>query len=143
MTNPIKYRNLPKRCASSHGTNERLAKDSLGFTLVEVMIALFIFSICAMTVSKQLQQTVDVQLHLEKVTLGTVYLQSRLQEIRAFPGKVSNSRAQQALETPFGKWTIEESTHTTTHEKFKRIEVVIKDEDHNAITHLNSYVALP
>ncbi len=77
----------------------------IGFTLLEVMIAITIFAMLATTISQVASVTVDNQIHLEKKMIATWIAENKIIELRSSPWSDIKNTSED-IEMSERKWAV-------------------------------------
>ncbi|BFM14396.1 GspI family T2SS minor pseudopilin variant XcpV [Maricurvus nonylphenolicus] len=99
-----------------------------GFTLLEVLVALAIFAVCAATLLKQSGQATRQAHTLETRTLANWIAQNRLQALRLEPNNLRPGNQSQVSEYARRRWQVHTQTHTTSTPTLFRIVVTVTEE---------------
>lgn len=111
-------------------------RKGLGFTLLEVMIALSIFAVIAATIMDASSQGVDSIIHLEEKTLASWVAENKLTELR-LSGELSVGEKKEQLKMANRDWQITTQTDKTQLPEVYRITVsVAKLEQQDALISL-------
>lgn len=102
-----------------------------GFTLLEVLVALAIFAICAATLLKQSGQATRQSHALETRTLANWIAQNRLEALRLTPSNLSVSNKSDVTDYANRRWQVETQTHATSTPTLFRIVVTVTEESAN------------
>lgn len=97
---------------------------SLGFTLLEVMIALSIFAIIAATIMDASSQGIDSIIHLEEKTLASWVAENKLTELR-LSGELSIGEKTEQLKMASRDWQVTTQTDKTQLPEIYRITVSV------------------
>lgn len=101
--------------------NRRLA-ISPGFTLLEVLIALAIFALCAAVLTAQSTSTLHNRQRLIEQQMALWVAKNRLAEIRT--GTVISAEKQQSQQQQLGQsWNIHSITEATSKQQLKKITI--------------------
>ncbi|MGB1091072.1 MAG: type II secretion system minor pseudopilin GspI [Oceanobacter sp.] len=100
-------------------------KESGGFTLLEVLIALTIFAAIATVVSGTTSQSTDTALYLENRTLASWVAENRLAQIRLIPSGVSVGEANDNLDLGNREWKVHTKIISTEMAGVMRVTVSV------------------
>jgi general secretion pathway protein I len=108
-------------------TKPHSIKKSLGFTLIEVMVALSIFAVCASILVQQSGRSARQSAYLETRTLATWLAQNRLSELRSEKELPKNGKKTSTEKLAGREWLIETITTGTDNKYLRKVEVFISD----------------
>ena len=95
-----------------------------GFTLIEVMIALSIFTVMAATISRTASQNTDTVLYLEEKTLASFVAENRLNKLK-LSGYPAATKTKDSEEMAGREWHITTKVEDTQLSNFRRIEIKV------------------
>lgn len=96
----------------------------IGFTLIEVMIALSIFAVMAAAISRTASQNADTVLYLEEKTLASFVAENRLNQIK-LTGFPAATQTKDDVEMANREWHITTKVEETPLPNFRRIEIKV------------------
>lgn len=96
-----------------------------GFTLIEVMIALLIFSIGSIALTKGMSQVVGQQSRLEQKTLASWIAENRYNELVVISGFPDTGETTEKISYAGRDWQIEEKIIKTPNPFMRRVEITI------------------
>lgn len=96
----------------------------IGFTLIEVMIALSIFAVMAAAISRTASQNADTVLYLEEKTLASFVAENRLNQIK-LTGFPAATQTKDDIEMANREWHITTKVEETPLPNFRRIEIKV------------------
>jgi len=96
----------------------------IGFTLIEVMIALSIFAVMAAAISRTASQNADTVLYLEEKTLASFVAENRITQIK-LTGFPAATQTKDDLEMANREWHITTKVEETPLPNFRRIEIKV------------------
>lgn len=96
-----------------------------GFTLLEVMIALLIFSIGSIALTKAMSQVVGQQSRLEQKTFAGWIADNKFKQIIAVDGFPDIGETRQEIEYARRQWQVEEKVIKTPNPLMRRIEITV------------------
>jgi len=108
---------------------ERLSttKKTAGFTLLEVMVALAIFAVCASVVIKQSSISAHQYSHIKLKTLGAIKAKNTMASLRIqenWPAIGTKEGTEtEVLDQDSGQWLIKTVVSGTTNENLRKVEV--------------------
>lgn len=102
----------------------RSRSTTIGFTLIEVMIALSIFSVMAAAISRTASQNADITLYLEEKTLASFVAENRLNKIK-LSGYPAATQTKDSEEMAGREWHITTKVENTQLPNFRRIEIQV------------------
>jgi general secretion pathway protein I len=105
-----------------------------GFTLLEVMIALLIFSIGSMALSKGMSQVVGQQRRLEEKTFASWIAKNKYNELSAISSFPDIGEKNEDIEFADRDWLVEEKIIKTPNPFMRRVEITVfllKKEDNS------------
>lgn len=119
---------------------QRLSKNEIGLTLIEVLIALAILSIALTAIIKATAQTIQNTLYLQNRTIATWVGMDVINQLSAGTLKISNHLSQKV--TALGSyWTWDATLHETPNKNIKQVIVVVhQTSDEKSFAHLESYL---
>ena len=100
-----------------------------GFTLLEVLIALAIFSICALVILKQISQSVRHQERLETKTIALWIAENTIATRRLEPQWPDTGSYQSAIFVAEREWVVEQDIEATTNNSLRKITVSVHKAD--------------
>lgn len=114
-----------------------LSKRHRGFTLLEVLVALTIFAICATTLLRQSGETARHSHALETRTFANWIAENKLEAIRleqqdnqqSNQMTILTSRTTEDVEFTNRHWSVSTTIHPTSDESLYRIEVSVQATD--------------
>jgi general secretion pathway protein I len=107
----------------------RRKSNTLGFTLIEVMISLSIFAVMAAAISRTASQNADITLYLEEKTLASFVAENRLNKLK-LSGYPAATQTKDSVEMADREWHITTTVINTQLPNFRRIDVqVAKNSD--------------
>ena len=104
------------------------SRKMIGFTLLEVLIALVVFSVIAISVSKAVSSTAINALYLEEKTLASWLAENRLTEIK-LAGFAEPSESKDSAEYAARQWHILQIIEKTPLPNFNRVTIKIAREE--------------
>lgn len=104
---------------------------SRGFTLLEVMIALGIFSICAMVLLQQSGRSARQTHALEVKTFANWIAENELERLRLKTALPSTGSSDTELLFARQKWLVTNTIESTSNPDLIRAEVRVQQGDHN------------
>ncbi len=116
-----------------------ITRRNTGFTLLEVLVALAIFAICAATLLKQSGQATRQAHALETRTLSNWIAQNRLEALRLAPSKLSVGNTSDVADYANRRWQVQTQTHATSTPTLFRIVVSVSEEAANGAITSNPY----
>ena len=102
----------------------RSRSTTIGFTLIEVMIALSIFSVMAAAISRTASQNADITLYLEEKTLASFVAENRLNKLK-LSGYPAATQTKDSEEMAGREWHITTKVENTQLPNFRRIEIQV------------------
>lgn len=96
-----------------------------GFTLIEVMIALLIFSIGSIALTKGMSQVVGQQSRLEQKTFASWIAENRYNELAVSSRFPDPGEIKEEIEYAGRDWQIEEKIIKTPNPFMRRIEITV------------------
>ena len=102
----------------------RSRSTTAGFTLIEVMIALSIFSVMAAAISRTASQNADITLYLEEKTLASFVAENRLNKVK-LSGYPEPIQTKDSEEMAGREWHITTKIENTQLPNFRRIEIQV------------------
>lgn len=102
----------------------RSRSTTIGFTLIEVMIALSIFSVMAAAISRTASQNADITLYLEEKTLASFVAENRLNKLK-LSGFPAATQTKDSEEMAGREWHITTKVENTQLPNFRRIEIQV------------------
>jgi len=123
---------------------DRRMKWTAGFTLLEVMIALGIFAICAAILLKQSGLSARQSAYLEHKTQATWIAENTLAELRLQAQWPSTGKQTRTLLQGQREWTVEVNTSETSNPDLRRVLVNVRlataDDALHSGTSLTGYI---
>ena len=120
-------------------------RASEGFTLIEVMIALFIFAISATALSTVFQNNVTTAVALKQRTLGMWVAQNKLAEIRAMDMFPDINTRDDKIPFAGSEWVMRTTVTATQLPGMRRIEFKVAPapgfDGNSFMTSLSAYVS--
>jgi len=114
--------------------NKRQPKNTAGFTLIEVMIALAVFSVVAMALTKNASLAVTQTVRMQDQLLAHTVAQNVLNELiasgredTAFEGP---SRRQSEVRMASRSWQVQVRLQATDDVDMKRVTVSVRDDQY-------------
>ncbi len=104
----------------------------LGFTLIEVMVALAIIAIALSAVSRSLGVTASNQTHLESRVIATWIAENAIVEYQVFGSSSSETTNSQV--TLNRNWTIDFATEPTFIPEIKRLQVQVREKNSEQVS---------
>lgn len=109
-------------------TTEHTRKLQTGFTLMEVLVSLAIFAVCAATLLKQSGQTLRQANALETRTLANWIAENRLEALRLEPSKLKPSKDTEVHQFANRRWQVDTQILSTKVPTLYRIVVSIRED---------------
>ncbi len=102
-------------------------RKSCGFTLLEIMVALTIFSVCAMVLIQQSSRSARQSHYLQTRTLSTWLAENELHQLRSQlewpePGKKSKR-----LDLGSREWQVITEIKETSHQYLRQVDVSVSE----------------
>ena len=123
-----------------------MKRQSQGFTLLEVLVALAIFAVSALVIMEQRSRSVQQLTRLEEKTLALWIAENALSEIRLEQPWPSTGNNEFVVDSANREWRVEQLIEDTSNESLRKIVVnVFKEEEQkapsdNALITLTSFV---
>ncbi|WP_372872587.1 type II secretion system minor pseudopilin GspI [Shewanella sp.] len=113
-----------------------------GMTLLEVMMALVIFSIAALSLTKSMSEMIGNLPILEERTLAQWVADNQMVDARLEPGFPAIGKKDGELELAGRTWYWRKEVIKTTDDKFRLIRIKVSDDDRysRTLVEINSYV---
>lgn len=116
----------------------RRHRDSRGFTLLEVLIALAVLALSAMAVLRQTGQSLPQQQQLADKTVALVLAKNRLAMYQAADTWPATGRDSQRIDYAGIRWQVDTDISATSEAWLRKIEVSVQrsqqGEDYPAVT---------
>lgn len=111
-----------------------------GFTLIEVMIALSIFSVMAAAISRTASQNADTVLYLEEKTLASFVAENRLNQLK-LSGYPAATTTKDDEKMAGREWHITTKVEDTALPDFRRIDVKVAkiNDQENPLVNLTGF----
>jgi general secretion pathway protein I len=121
-----------------------------GFTLVEVMVALVVFSVLGLAVSARVGDVVNQTFSLERRTVAHWIAQDQLTRLRIASEReaeaVATGRSRERVMLSAREWVVEVEVSDTAHPWLRRVELsvsLVEDGDEiGPIDHLTGFIGL-
>jgi general secretion pathway protein I len=110
---------------AAHAISEN---KSAGFTLLEVLIALVVFSVIAVSVSKAVSSTAINALYLEEKTLASWLAENRLTNIK-LAGFAEPSESKDSIAFANRKWHVLQIVEKTPLPNFNKVTIKVAREE--------------
>ena len=116
-----------------------------GFTLIEVMVALAIFAVLAVTLLTRMGDNIRSEEYLQSKTLAAVIAENRLTELRLEKNWNALSNKTEQIDFAGQRWNVRVNVTDTPNENFRKVDVQVgpdlawRSED-SAIFTLTSYI---
>ena len=115
-----------------------------GFTLLEVLVALFVFAIAITALVQAGSHRAQNLAYLRDRTLATWIASDRITELRLEPQAVSTGSRDGELEMVGRTWFWEAEIRETPEESVRRVEVAVRaDEDAEPLANMTGFLAVP
>ncbi|MDD8060497.1 MULTISPECIES: type II secretion system minor pseudopilin GspI [Shewanella] len=116
--------------------------NSLGMTLLEVIVALAVFSIAAVSVTKSLSEQMANMPILEERTLAQWVASNQMVEVRLTDAFPDIGKKEGQVELAGREWFWRREVVKTTDEKFRMIKVSVSDDNRyqRIVAQVSSYV---
>lgn len=98
-----------------------------GFTLLEIMVALTIFSVCAMVLVQQSTRSARQSSYLQTRTLTTWLAENKMHELRSELTWPEISKKNQQVELGNRTWEIITETTKTSHKSLRKVDVSVSE----------------
>ncbi len=117
---------------------------SAGFTLLETLVALAIFAICAAVLLAQSQRALQQQQQLEMRTVGRWVAENKLAELQLQTPWPAPGTSTDSVELGNRSWQVVSIVADTARPDFRRIEIAVQTENgaSSAVDHLVGFVGL-
>jgi len=99
-----------------------LVNRNVGFTLIEVLVAVAIFAIMATAVQKTISVRLQISQDLENITIASWIAQNKLNEARFSPDNTKGKK-QTSVEMAARTWRVTTEFETTKNDSINRIDV--------------------
>lgn len=115
-----------------------------GFTLMEVLIALAIFAVCAATMLKHSGQALRQAQGLETRTFANWIAENRLEALRLEPSILSPGKNSEIHEFANRRWQVNTQVFTTRAPTLYRIVVLVSEDSGNdpAVYSLDGFIGI-
>ena len=114
--------------------NERLCRSSSGeggFTLLEMLVALSIISIAALTLVRLDAYAVRTAGDLDETTMAGIVAQNRAVEIWTNPSPPTIGNSASSIDNAGRSWRIEQHVAKTADDSLLRIDLIVRPESGN------------
>lgn len=115
------------------------AKRSAGFTLLETLVALAIFGVCASVLLVQSQRALSQQQQLETRTVARWVAQNKLTELQLLDPWPATGSTTDSVELANRSWEVSSTIADTASPDLRRIEIEIRSPD-GPVDHLIGFV---
>ena len=105
--------------------NRRCGKFSPGFTLIEIMVALIIFGVLAVTLLTRLGDNIRVEQSLEAKTIASTIAENTLAELRIKEEWSAVRNDNRTVSYAGSKWRIKTTVADTANENLRRVDVQV------------------
>lgn len=102
-------------------------KRAKGFTLLEIMVALTIFSVCAMVLVQQSSRSARQSHYLQTRTLATWLAENQLHTLRSQLEWPKVGKKTQREELGNRQWQVTTETQKTAHPSLRRVDVSVAE----------------
>ncbi|MCL1115067.1 MULTISPECIES: type II secretion system minor pseudopilin GspI [Shewanella] len=126
---------------NTHRSN-RLLNSQLGMTLLEVIVALAVFSIAAVSVTKSLSEQMANMPILEERTLAQWVASNQMVDIRLTSDFPDIGKKEGQVELAGREWYWRQEVVKTTDDNFRMIKVSVSDDNRyeRIVAQVSSYV---
>lgn len=108
---------------------KRIWRQSRGFTLLEVLIALTILAISSLAILRQTGQSLSQLQLLEEKNIATVIVEGRVAEFSISPTWPPTGRSSKKVTVANRQWNVHADISNTSDPWLRKIEVWVVDKD--------------
>lgn len=116
-----------------------------GFTLIEVMVALSIFAVLAVTLLTRMGDNIRSEEYLQSKTLAAMIAENRLNELRLAKNWNALTDKMERIDYAGQSWNVQVNVTDTPNENFRKVDVQVGPDlawsrDDSPIFTLTSYI---
>jgi|TARA_B110000116_G_scaffold250007_2_gene244077 general secretion pathway protein I len=102
-------------------------RKSCGFTLLEIMVALTIFSVCAMVLIQQSSRSARQSHYLQTRTLSTWLAENELHQLRSQLEWPEPGKKNKQLDLGSREWQVITVIKETSHQYLRQVDVTVSE----------------
>ena len=99
----------------------KMQAKTKGFTLLEVMVALVIFGVCALAILEQTSRSIHQQAHLEDKTLALWIVENTFASLRLQANWPNTGTSETTVTFGQREWSVQQQVGTTTNPMLRKI----------------------